>query len=141
MQTDANTEGSVAPPTFADAVTEAYKLRDQIDEIETDQAEELKPYKEALAAWETHILKFLIDSGQQKSAVKDVGTVYIRLVESFTVQDWGATWQYMQVSENFDLLEHKVNKTAAKAYIEKTGSPVPGTSYSAINKVGYNRAR
>lgn len=134
-------DAAPATPSFADAVTTCYKLREQIDEIDAAQKQQMQPYEESLKSWEALVLKFLLESGQHSGNVDGVGTVYQKEFESITVQDWNATWAYMQTSGNYDLLEHKVNKTAARAYMDKMKTVVPGTSYSCIVKVGYNKAR
>lgn len=115
----------------------AMKIREQIRVIEELQKQQLAPFKAALAKQEAILTQHLQDAKLQNCAVPGVGTFYKSTKESFTVEDPTALRRHIVGTGAFDLLDLKVNKTAARAFVdENDGQLPPGVKYSAFVTVG-----
>lgn len=122
---DGPTVTTVVPLTTADLIQKFIQLRDKIAEIKKAQAKQLEPFIEMQTRLDGLLTQALNDAGLDSMRC-DAGTVYRSTVRSVTVQDWPATFEFIQTNQLWDLLERRVSKTAAVAVIEETGKPIPG---------------
>ena len=68
------------------------------------------------------------------------GTAYKTTQTSATVKDWPATFEFIRRNEAWDLLEHRVSKTAVLAVIEETQAPVPGVKITQETSLNIRRS-
>lgn len=112
-----------------DAAIEAYiKLRDKRKQIEVAAETQINAIKEAqikLAGW----MKEQADA-QGLTQLKSLhGTIFWKPVDFAQVQDWDAVRDFIVQNEFWDMLEHRVSKTAVRAYIEEHKQIPPGVNY------------
>lgn len=99
-------------------------LKQQIEDIETTQRKR-----------EEWLLNQLQSQGAQNIKTPH-GTVYVAVSESVTVGDWDAVLEWVKSNENWEYLNHAVNKTAVLELMgdKREHMPPPGVNYSAIRK-------
>lgn len=113
-----------------DVMTAKYlALRRRVAEIKERHSAELAPYALVMGSLENWMLSDLNDAGV-KSMRTDAGTVYTSTRTSAKVVAWSKTLDYIREHEAWELLEARVNKTAAEAVIQETGEPIPGVEVS-----------
>lgn len=117
-------------PKLDKLVQKHLKIREHIATEEKAHKEKLRPYRDAQAKIEAAILQFFDETGQQ-SAKTAHGTPYVSLRESISVASRDDFLDYVRDNEAWDLLENRVSKTAAKAYMEEHEELPPGLSYRA----------
>lgn len=118
-----------------DAVVAHYvALRDRKAEIEARHKEELAPINRDMEQIEKALLLLM-----QRQGVESVrtphGTPYISTLTSTRVSDWDAFLDHVLETENFDLLERRVSKTAFLA----GGSQAPGVEVATSLRVNIRR--
>ena len=120
-------------------VHEYVQLRDLIKKIETKHEEELKPYKEAMAARGAQLEAFLTNSGS--TGVKTAhGTCYKSTRYTASLADADAFMKYVIKTGEFELLDRRANPTAVRDYAkEHDGNLPPGVNLNAISSVGVRR--
>lgn len=106
---------------------EAYKAKQQTKKDMLDKIEA--------------VLKKHFDATNTDSlSVRGVGTAFTQMRTSVTVSEWDAAWEYIQKEQAYDMLEHRVNKTAAMARLKETGELPPGLSMSQTVVVNIRRS-
>ena len=100
-------------------------LRNKVSKIEERHKTELMPYAKMREQLENLLLAHLNDTGTD-SAKCAAGTAFKSTATSVTVKDWPATLTYIKDNNLWDLLEARVNKTAAVEIIEEIKKPIPG---------------
>ena len=110
--------------TFDLRIAQYHRLEAKIDEIETEQKEKLRPYKEAREKLRALMLGMLNDSGQE-SAKTSAGTVYKTTRSSASLEDPEAFKRHVIGSENWDLLDWKANLTAAQDFASANDGELP----------------
>lgn len=124
----------------AEQVVATYiRLRDQKAELKAKQAEELKPYDEALFKIEQHMLNTLQSAGMESTRTAS-GTAYIMTRSSVSVADKSAFLDHVKANMDFDLLDIKANKTAVEAYLANKQELPPGVNIRRDITVGFRRA-
>lgn len=108
-------------------------LRDRKAEIEARHKDELAPLKEDMSKIEGALQKLMNDQGV-KQLKGEHGTAFQQEQTSAKVVDWDKTLSFVQENERWDLLERRVNKTAA---LEED---VPGVEVSRAFKVNVRRS-
>lgn len=116
-------------PTIGTMVEKYIALRDKVHDIKETHKKQLEPYTDMIASLESLILAELERSGA-KAMRCAAGTVYESVQTSVTVKDWGQALGFIQQNELWDLLEARVNKTAAMTVIEERAEPIPGVHVS-----------
>lgn len=125
-----------------DKVVEAYiSTRDEIDRLEKELAEKIKPLKEVQEKREAWMLNQLNQSGAQNMKTLH-GTAYVNLKESVTVADWDAVKSWVIEGERWEYLEHRISKQSVLEYMgeKRTVPPPPGVSYQSIRTVSVRRS-
>lgn len=113
-----------------EAIVGAYiNLRDEINAIQTkaDTAKaELESKKQRL---EDELRKVLQSTGGSSISCP-VGTVFVKEQTSAKVDDWQVLVEHIKTTGNFQLLNHAVNKTAVKEYLDSNECLPPGVSFN-----------
>lgn len=120
------------------------ELRDRKAALEKTVREQTAQLDNLMNAIETRLTAFLDEQGVT-SLKSPSGTVYFTHRESATVADWVAVLDYIRANEAWDLLEHRVSKTAVKALMEEDRNgeyqkpPPPGVDFRRFRTVGVRR--
>jgi len=114
------------------------QLRDNIKEIEARHKEELAPFKDALEQLGNLLLSHL-NSTKTDSARSKSGTAFKTTKHSATLADKQKFWDYVESTEQWELLDFKANVTAVGAFIEERRELPPGVNYSSIETVNVRR--
>lgn len=126
----------------ADAVIEAYvNTRNEIEQKKKALDTELEPLKALQEKREQWLLNEIQKTGLKNLPTKH-GTAYVTRQESLTCGDWDAFLDYIKQEEKWELLEHRVAKTAALEIMgeERENPPPPGVNYTAFNKIGVRKS-
>lgn len=136
----------VSPPTTtrpnlttAQMVEKYILLRDKKAEIDKRHKAELAPFNLTMGQLEAFMTDDLNNTGGE-SLRTEHGTIFKSTRTSATVKDWPLTFEYIQKHDAWDMLEHRVSKTAVLAAIEETGQPVPGVSVSQETTLNIRRS-
>jgi len=160
---------TTAPPRqiTPDMVVEAYtKTRDEIKVLTAQLDEKLAPLKKLQEARENWLMGEITRTGL-KNLPTVYGTAYVTRAENVTCSDWDAfvdflifqpirnalmpeggdsgvldgVMEKLKATLNLNLLDHKINKTAALEIMgeERQNPPPPGASYSAFQKIGVKK--
>ncbi len=109
------------------------QLRDRKKEIQAWHKEELEPVDAGLMKLEGMLQERLTEMGVEKMG-GDTGTVFTKVNTSVTVEDWDSVVDYVKSNDAFDLLDRRVNKTAA----QERGD-VPGLRTSQMKTIQVRR--
>jgi len=109
------------------------QLRDRKKEMQMRHKEELEPIEGGLMKLEGMMQERLNDMGVEKMG-GDTGTVFTKVNTSITVEDWESVLGYIKSNDAFDILDRRVNKTAA----QERGD-VPGLRTSQIKTIQVRR--
>lgn len=120
-------------------VEQYIQLRDIIKQKEDAFREDIKPYREALEGLNALLLKYLHGINTD-SASSPAGTVYRTVKKAATIQDVDAFWNYIQQSQDYDLLDKRANVVAVSDFIQQHGTAPPGVKFSAAHVVGVRRS-
>lgn len=113
-------ETTAKPDHFTnDVMVEKYlALRNKVADIKKAHIAQLAPYNTAMDTLEGWMLEALHSTGSQ-SVKTAVGTFYKTTVTSVTCHRWSDTLDFIRETEAWELLDARVNKTAAKAILEE----------------------
>lgn len=112
-----------------DVVIDSYlRLRKTVDEIKDRHKAELAPHNEQMQKLEAWLQMQLLKSGTSSLSAKGIGTAFLQNVTSVTVEDWQAQLEFIKQHEAWEMLEHRVSKSAVQDYITATGNIPPGLS-------------
>ncbi len=112
--------------TADDAIDRYVRLRDKKEALAKQHTEALRPYTDAMAALEAYLLGML-NASKVESMRANPGTAYKSMQTSVMVNEWSKTLDYIRENEAWELLEARVNKSAALEYRKNTGVDLPGT--------------
>lgn len=122
-------------------VIEAFvKTRDEIAKkkkaFEAEVAD-LKVMQEKRTGW----LKTQMDTlGVESLKSKEFGTAFIDYKTSASVADWPAFIEWVKTEDQYDYLNHAVNKTAVNQRLDDGETLPPGVNYNKIVDVKVRRA-
>ena len=122
-------------PTIEQVTKKYLQLRDQKAEVKARHKQELKPIEEAMEKIEAWFLKWFEKNGGDSIKIRGVGTPYTTIAESYTVADRDAYLDYVAEQGAWELLDVRVNKTAAREFKNEHSDLPPGVNYSAVKKV------
>lgn len=115
-------------------------LRDKIAEEEATFKAAIADKKAVLDKVEEVLKKHFEDTGTDTVTVRGVGTAYKTMRTSTSVAVWDDTLDYIKQHEAWDLLEHRVNKTAAMEHLKENGELPPGVNMSQQVVVNIRRS-
>lgn len=131
----------MATPTVDQVLAKYVETREEIKRLTAALDEQLAPLKEFQKKREEWMMGQLSAQGAQNIKTPH-GTVYLSKTESVTMGDWDSFWAYVQETQQFNLLTHAVNKTAALEIMGEDRSQAlpPGINYTAIRTVGVRKS-
>lgn len=134
-------EKVMALPTVDQVVAKYIETRAEIKQLEDELAEKLRGLKEYQDKREQWLLGELNKIGA-KNVKTPHGTVYQTTKESVTMGDWDSFFNFVQETQQFNLLTHAVNKTAALEIMgeERQNALPPGVNYVAIRTVNVRKS-
>jgi hypothetical protein len=122
---------------IAGLVERYIKLRDLKDKIAKVMKEKLEPVNSKIVEIEAELKEFLDETGQS-SAKTEFGTCFKKVSHSVTVENMDEVVEFIKEHIAFDLLDSRVNKTAAMQYLED-GINVPGVKVNSVVVVQVRR--
>lgn len=113
-----------------DKVIDGYiKLRDKKDETRRRHQEELAPINEQMQKIEGYLHKKLQELGLDQFKAKGVGTVFLKMDVSVTVDDREEFFKFVRDHAQWDLLDTRCSKTVVADYVDEHGEPPPGVRF------------
>lgn len=134
------TTSTPAPAVTIDQRIDQYvKLRDLIKAKDDAHKAAMKQYRETLETLNAVILDLLRQSGGDSIKTKN-GTAYKSVKRTASLEDADRFMDFVIAKGAFELLDRKVNVTAAEAWIEENQVPPPGVKFSSVETVNIRRA-
>ena len=118
-----------------------FELVEQIGIIEGRHKNELAPLNEELGLCEKFIHESMAAAGEQQVKIEGVGMAYFTTQDSVKIGNWDETLPYIIENQAYELLNHAVNKTAVKEFIEANKAPPPGVTYEARKVLAWRRGK
>lgn len=134
-----STQQAKPPMTIDQRIQQYVALRDKIKEEDDAHKEKMKPFRETLEMLNSLILDLLNKSGGDSIKTK-FGTAYKTVKRSASLEDADKFMSYVIDKGAFDLLERKVNVTAAEQFAAENGVLPPGVKVTSTSVVGVRRA-
>lgn len=91
---------------------------------------------------ESEIREHIINNLSKSDDTGAAGLRYraqIVLKKTFKATDWGVLHSWIRKNDRFDLLQKRLNDTAAKDFAEAEGRPVPGTEAVSVPDVSITK--
>lgn len=128
-----------APPPNTQWLVENYrKLREKKKEIEDQHAQQLAPFKAAMAQIETQLLDDL-NKANANSVQTSSGTAYRTTRTTYGVEDPAAFRAWIEANNRPEFYENRASKEAIEAFIE-AGNPLPpGIKVSSMTTVNIRK--
>ena len=118
-------------PQIIELIDKYLTLRDDLDLKRKEYKAEEADAKGAMDLLAERLASLGADFGV-KSFNTNAGTAYETNKEIYRVEDWPAFIEYIVETENFQLLEKRVAKNAAREILEETGEPPAGIFHDSI---------
>lgn len=115
------------------------KARDLKATLKAEYDLKVEALDSAMEKIENVVLAKLNEMGTDSFGVKGVGTAYKSAVTSATVADWDATLQFIKDNDMWNLLDHRVNKTAVVEYRKANDDLPPGVNWREEHVVRIRR--
>jgi hypothetical protein len=115
------------------------KLRDKKAVMKAEYEASVAKIDEAMEKVENFILGHLNANGVD-SVGSPAGTAFKSTVTSATVKDWDALLDYIKRDQAWNLLDHRVNKTAVIEYKDAHSDLPPGVNWREEAVVRIRRA-
>jgi hypothetical protein len=115
------------------------KLRDKKAVMKAEYEASVAKIDEAMEKVENFILGHLNANGVD-SVGSPAGTAFKSTVTSATVKDWDALLDYIKRDQAWNLLDHRVNKTAVIEYKDANNDLPPGVNWREEAVVRIRRA-
>lgn len=124
---------------LSEAIGLYVELRDKKAALKKQYTDSVEAIDEKLKKLEAMFLKAFEKSGQS-SAKADTGTAFIKERTSDKVVDREAYIQFLKATDNFAMIESRVNKSALDEFIEETGELPPGVTRAVERTINVRRA-
>lgn len=124
--------------TIEARIEQYVKLRDLIKEKDDAHKAAMKPYREALEALNNIILDLLNKSGGDSIKTKS-GTAFKTVKRTASLEDPERFMDFVIAKGAFELLDRKVNITAAEDFAKENGVLPPGVKVTAQAAVNIRR--
>jgi hypothetical protein len=115
------------------------KLRDKKAEMKAEFETSVAKIDDAMTKVENYILGHLNQNGID-SVGAPAGTAFKAKLTSATVNDWDALLGYIKTNEAWNLLDHRVNKTAVVEMKESVNDIPPGVAWREETVIRIRRA-
>lgn len=113
---------------FNDVVTKYIQLRDKKFELKAEYDKKVAKIDSIMDKVEGRLIEYFNETGLE-SVRTDAGTAYKTTRVSATVADWDTLLSHILTSENYQLLEHRVSKTAVTEFKEANNDLPPGVNW------------
>jgi hypothetical protein len=123
---------------FEKSVSQYVVLRDLIKQMDDAHKEGMKAYRETLEKLNSDLLDHINSIGGE-SVRTAAGTVYRTERKTASLADPDAFMEFVKKNQAFELLDRKVNATAAAEFIAQHHTPPPGVNYTVQYLVGVRR--
>ena len=123
---------------FDEMVGKFVALRDKIRALDAEHKDKMAPFRETLERLNNLMLNHLNEVGAENVKTHS-GTVYKSSKKTAPIADRSAFWEYVQSTDNFDLLDWKANVTAVGDFVEEHHTLPPGVSFNVHQTVGVRR--
>ena len=80
------------------------------------------------------------ERGIDNVSARGVGTAYASTRVSATVGDWDSLLRFIQEESAWEMLEHRVSKTAVEQYKAANDDLPPGVNWSVSRTINFKRA-
>jgi len=120
------------------AIKQYVSMRDKLFEWKKKRDEEEAKRKAALEEIEMWLLQQADVMGVE-SFKTSFGTAYKVTEEHYRIQDWDTFVEYVKETDNFQLFQKRVTKTAAKEIYSETGELPKGLDYFQEYKINVRR--
>lgn len=127
-------------PDVSVLIADYIKVRDLKSKADEAHKNKMQQYTSLLEQLETHLLKFLHNAGVDSTAVKGLGTAYIRTVQSATIADPEIFKKFVIDNSKYELVDWKANANAVRDHATSAGALPPGVNYSSAQKIGIRRS-
>lgn len=124
--------------TIEARIEQYVKLRDLIKEKDDAHKAAMKPYREALEQLNNIILDLLNKSGGDSIKTKS-GTAFKTVKRTASLEDPERFMDFVIAKGAFELLDRKVNITAAEDFAKENGVLPPGVKVTAQAAVNIRR--
>lgn len=105
-------------------VARIMELRAQKEELKRKYDESVAGIEAMITNGENWLLAQLQTLGVDSFKTQH-GTVYKQLKQRSSTPDWGAFSEWVARTNNVDLLQHRINESNLKAYLEQSGGALP----------------
>lgn len=120
-------------------ISQYVALRDHIEQMEKQHAEQLKQPKDTLQKLGGIIQKFL-DDNKLENLKTAGGTAYVSVRYTASLSDPDAFMRFVIDTKNFDLLERRASSTACRQFVEDHNGQLPaGVNLNALSSIGVRR--
>lgn len=144
------------------AMARKFELDNEIALIQGRHKGELEPLLEEQKLCELFVKDFMNTAGLQQYKIASGDQAFFQLkdsvkaedfeqtldfivaappMEGFTEHLWGTILKHIRAAGNWNLLNHAVNKTAVKEYIEVNNVTPPGVAYSSYRDLQWRRGK
>lgn len=116
-----------APPVQVDVIIEKYiALRDKKEAVAKAAKERIAGFDAVLERIEVVLLGVMKSQGTTQLKTKGIGTAFQTTKVGIKVRDWEEAFGFIQEHEAWDMLEHRVSKTAVEAWRTAHNDLPPG---------------
>lgn len=126
--------------TLETVMSRRFELDEQIAVLQGKHKAELEPLAEEKHLCEQFIKEQMLTAGLQNVKTAAGHMTFFQTKDSVTVDDWDAALGFIQQG-NWHLLNHAVNKTAVKEFIESNNTPPPGVRYDSFKDLAWRRGK
>lgn len=110
-----------------DLIIEKYiALRDKKEELAKLTKEKIAAFDVVLERIEVVLLGVMNKTGTTQLKTKGIGTAFQSTKVGIKVRDWDETFSFIRENEQWDMLEHRVSKTAIEAWRTEHNDLPPG---------------
>lgn len=121
------------------AIAKFVAMRDRIAATKAEHVKQLAPFQAVKDLCEAWLIEDL-NAANLKSVRSENGTAFKTTRTSATVENWDQALQFIKASNAWELLEHRVSKTAVEAIIADTQQGVPGVKITRETVLNVRKA-
>lgn len=116
------------------------ELRNLKTRINDKAKAETAKVKEKMDKLEAFILQQAEKQGVDSFKTK-AGTAFVTSNDYAKVADWDSVLEFIKQEDAYDLLDHRVNKTAIRSYIDEHDTTPPGVDYGSLKVARIRKAQ
>ncbi|MBT9176628.1 MAG: hypothetical protein DDT20_00948 [Firmicutes bacterium] len=124
-----------------EVMSRRFQLAEEIALLEGRHKLELEPLKEELLLCERFVHDSMVSAGEQQFKTSEGHMAFFTTQNSCKVTDWDATLAHIIEKQEWELLNHAVNKTVVTDYITANQSPPPGVAYKSRRVLSWHKGK